>query len=106
MNPNIYKATYIKNIVNAIFNINVGILLNIFEPIQLPIIPPIAHKNPSFQSIYLFFAQKKLVVSTIGNIHIIDVALASFEFSLSKYVNAGTSINPPPVENNPEIKPS
>lgn len=30
--PSIYKATYIKNIVNAIFNIYVGILLITFEP--------------------------------------------------------------------------
>ena len=66
----------------------------------------VAHKKPNFQSIYLFLAQKKLVVNTIGNIHIIDVALASTVSNFNRYVNAGTNISPPPVENNPDINPA
>lgn len=38
--------------------------------------------------------------------HIIEVALASTVSNCSIYVNAGTSIKPPPVENSPEIKPA
>ena len=36
----------------------------------------------------------------------IDVPLAFFDSSFRRYINAGTSIKPPPVENSPEMKPA
>ena len=47
-----------------------------------------------------------LLTMTITNIQLNDVPLDFLGSNFNIYINAGTSINPPPVPNNPHIIPA